>query len=108
MCAPTAAPNLIARPTAPLFSTGSTPGSAMLTASACVFGSAPNAVEAPENILLLVESWVCTSSPMQISHGMLISLQPDVLRRAAVPVRRQLVLVCDVQHLCLVEIVADD
>jgi len=71
ICEPVARPNLIARSTAPLFSTGSTPGSARLTASACVFGSAPNAVEAPENILLLVESCVCTSSPMTISQVML-------------------------------------
>ena len=35
----------------------------MLTASACVSGSAPKVMDTPENILLLVESWVCASSP---------------------------------------------
>jgi hypothetical protein len=36
--------------------TGSTPGSAMSTALACVLGAAPNAVDAPENIFEAVES----------------------------------------------------
>ena len=42
--APMARPNLIAHSTAPLFNTGSTPGSAMSTAHAWVLGSAPKAV----------------------------------------------------------------
>jgi hypothetical protein len=40
----------------------------MSTAHACVLGGAPNAVAAPENIFELVESWACVSSPMTISH----------------------------------------
>ncbi len=66
----------MARSTAPLFSTGNTPGSAMLTASACVFGSAPNAVDAPEKIFVLVESCACTSSPMTISQVMMFPYSP--------------------------------
>ena len=58
----------MARSTAPLLSTGSTPGSAMSTAQACVLGAAPNAVEAPEKIFDAVESWACVSSPMTTSH----------------------------------------
>ena len=46
----------MAHSTARLFSTGSTPGSAMSTAHACVLGGAPNAVEAPENIFDCVSS----------------------------------------------------
>jgi hypothetical protein len=45
-------------------STGSTPGSARSTTLAWVFGSAPNAVDAPEKILLTVDNWACVSSPM--------------------------------------------
>ena len=29
--------------------------------------AAPNAVEQPQNILVAVESWACTSSPMTVS-----------------------------------------
>src|SRR3954463_1218966 len=64
----------MAQRTASLFSTGNTPGNAKLTTQACVFGSAPNAVDAPEKILVLVCSWVCVSSPMTTSHSMLIFL----------------------------------
>ena len=49
-------PERIARSTAPLFNTGSTPGSAISTADACVFGAAPNAVDAPEKIFDDVEA----------------------------------------------------
>src|SRR5882724_4639909 len=108
MCAPIAKPNLMARSTAPLFSTGNTPGNARLTASACVFGSAPKLVDAAENILLLVESWVCTSRPMTISHSIFMSLQPDILRNATVMIRHQLVLMRNVQHLRLGEIITND
>src|SRR5450631_2387227 len=71
MLPPTARPNLMARATAPLFSTGSTPGSPRSTAQACVLGAAPNLVEAPEKILDFVESWVCVSSPMTTSHSII-------------------------------------
>jgi len=64
---PTASPKRIARSTAPRFGTGSTPGSAMSTALACVFGAAPNAVDAPEKIFDTVESCAWVSMPMTIS-----------------------------------------
>ena len=52
----------MARSTAPLFMTGSVPGSARSTAQAWVFGSAPNAVEAPLKILLAVGAKVAPLS----------------------------------------------
>jgi len=51
-----------------LFSTGSTPGSAMSTALAWVLGAAPKAVLLPEKIFDWVASWVWTSSPITVSH----------------------------------------
>lgn len=54
--APIASPKRMARSTAPLFMTGSTPGNARSTGQACVLGSAPKRVEAPEKILETVES----------------------------------------------------
>src|SRR5690606_9740908 len=59
----------MARSTAPRLSTGSTPGSAMSTALVWRLGSAPNAVLAPEKILLAVLSWAWTSSPMTTSQS---------------------------------------
>ena len=56
--APTARPKRMARSTAPLLSTGSTPGRAISTAQACTLGSAPKAMLAPEKILDCVLSWV--------------------------------------------------
>ena len=66
-----------------LFSTGSTPGSAMSTADACVFGAAPNAVDAPEKIFDAVDSCAWVSSPMTTSQFMRAScpwvgLQPTL------------------------------
>src|SRR5688572_5096264 len=104
MLPPTASPKRTALATASRFATGSTPGSAMSTAHACVFGAAPNAVAAPENIFDRVESWAWVSRPMTTSHFMSV----DPLRRARVPVGRELVLVRDAQHPRLGEIVADD
>ena len=57
--------------TASLFSTGNTPGRAKLTTQACVFGSEPNAVDAPLKIFVLVCSWVCVSSPITTSHSII-------------------------------------
>src|SRR5260363_134191 len=51
-----ARPNRIARSTAPRFATGSTPGSARSTTDACIFGSAPKRVEAPENSFETVDN----------------------------------------------------
>src|SRR5690348_17582364 len=42
----------------------------MSTADACVFGGAPNAVDAPEKIFDAVESCACVSMPMTISQLM--------------------------------------
>ena len=52
------------------FGTGSMPGIAASTRLTCVFGSAPNAVAAPENSLALVAvtcAW--TSRPTTTSHS---------------------------------------
>src|SRR5712691_6834667 len=68
ICPLMAKPNRIACSTALAFATGSVPGSAMSTAEAWVFGGAPKAVEAPENILLCVASWACVSIPTTISQ----------------------------------------
>src|SRR5882762_520522 len=68
ICPFTARPNRIACSTALAFATGSVPGSAMSTAEAWVFGGAPKALEAPENILLCVASWACVSIPTTISQ----------------------------------------
>ncbi len=40
-----------------LFKTGNTPGMPMQTGHTWVLGGAPNAVEQPQKILLLVNSW---------------------------------------------------
>src|SRR5258708_13825819 len=88
MVPPTARPKRIACSTAPRFSTGSTPGSAMSTAEAWVFGSAPNAVAAAEKILLRVRSCACVSMPTTTSQATLSGLrmnQPAV----AAPVDQQ-------------------
>src|SRR5205085_940375 len=46
----------------------STPGSAISTSEAWVFGAAPNVVAAPEKIFERVESWACVSRPMTASQ----------------------------------------
>src|SRR5258706_4107570 len=74
MLPPTASPKRIARPTAPLFSTGNVPGSARSTAEACVLGGAPNAVEAPEKIFDAVVNCACVSSPMTTSQSAVIGV----------------------------------
>ena len=103
--APTASPKRIARSTAPLFNTGSTPGKAMSTAEACEFGAAPYAVAAPEKIFDAVDSCVCVSNPTTTSHDPV----PSRLKRlgcTGVPVGHLLILVRDVQQLRFAEIVA--
>src|SRR5512134_2428810 len=64
----TASPKRIACSTATRLRTGSTPGSAISTAEACALGGAPNAVGAPEKILLRVRSCACVSMPTTISQ----------------------------------------
>ena len=54
-----------------LLSTGSTPGKAMLTSQACVLGAAPNAVEAPLKILVLVCNCAWVSNPITTSHSII-------------------------------------
>ena len=79
----------------------------MSTADACVFGAAPNAVDAPENIFDAVESCACVSSPMTTSHFMrpprYLALCPppscaDPFRYARVPIRRLLESMRDVEE----------
>ena len=57
----------MARSTAPLFITGSVPGSARSTGLAWVLGSAPKAVGARLKIFDWVDSWVCVSKPITTS-----------------------------------------
>ena len=45
------------------------PGMAASTRLTCVFGSAPNSVEAPEKSLALDVTWACTSRPITTSHS---------------------------------------
>src|SRR5260221_9907825 len=72
MLPPTARPKRMACSIAARLATGSVPGSAMSTAEAWVLGAAPNAFGAPENILLLVRSWVWVSMPTTISQATLL------------------------------------
>ena len=46
------------------FATGSAPGRPRQTGQVCVFGSAPNTVEQPQNIFDAVPSSTCVSSPI--------------------------------------------
>src|SRR5215468_3221137 len=101
MVPPTARPKRIARSTAPRFATGSVPGSAMSTAEACVFGAAPKAVAAPENIFERVESCAWVSRPTTISQS--TGFAPSAGERGG----RALILVRDVEHSRFTEIAAD-
>ena len=51
------------------FTTGSAPGRPRQTGQVCVFGSAPNVVSQPQNILLAVPSSTCVSRPMTGSNS---------------------------------------
>ncbi len=53
--------------------TGSMPGNAASTGETWVFGSAPNAVAAPENSFAFETIWAWTSSPITTSHGPLLA-----------------------------------
>ncbi len=62
--------------------TGSMPGMAASTNETWVLGSAPNAVDAPENSLAFEMAWAWTSRPMMTSHGPLApSSKPALTRR---------------------------
>src|SRR5690606_18207118 len=79
-----ARPNIVAKRKASALATGRVPGMAKSIAQAWVLGSAPKAVLAPENILLLVASCTCTSNPITVSHS--ITIISFVLRHPAVPI----------------------
>jgi hypothetical protein len=64
-----ASPIRIADSTALTLTTGSEPGSPRQTGQTWVLGSAPNAVEQPQNILDAVLSSTCTSSPSTGSYA---------------------------------------
>src|SRR5687767_3906215 len=110
MRAPTDSPKRIAFSTAARFSTGSTPGSAISTAEACVFGAAPNAVDAPEKIFERVLSCTCVSIPMTVSQPFTSFTRSRIYTgwRSHMPVRIQLILMPHLKHLRLAKIVADD
>ena len=59
-----ARPILIVYSIAVRFTTGSDPGRPRQTGHTWVFGSAPKTVVQPQNILVLVPSSTCVSSPM--------------------------------------------
>ena len=62
-------PNLTAIFKTSSFRTGRTPGIARSMLQACVLGRAPKLVLAPENNLLLVDNWTCTSRPITASQS---------------------------------------
>jgi hypothetical protein len=64
MFAPQARPILMALSTAVALGDGKDPGMPRHTGQIKVLGSAPNSTRQPQNILVFVESWACTSSPM--------------------------------------------
>ncbi len=70
---PSASAARTASSTASPLRTGSAPGSPRHTGQTCVFGGAPNAVLQPQNALLRVRSWACTSRPMTGSYGTMAS-----------------------------------
>src|SRR6185369_12253475 len=125
MVAPTARPKRIARSTAPRFNTGRTPGSAISTAEACVFGAAPKAVDAPENIFDAVDSCACVSRPMTTSQviGLPSALRAsglirarggpsrswrELLRNSAMPVGDLLIAMRGVENFRLGKVIALD
>jgi hypothetical protein len=59
---------LIAYSIASPFTTGSEPGRPRQTGQVWVFGSAPKAVRQPQNILVVVPSSTCVSSPKTGSY----------------------------------------
>ena len=73
----------------------------MSTAEACVFGAAPNAVDAPEKIFDAVDSCACVSSPMTTSQRHRATSGGAVRtpeRRRLVPIGRLLEPVRDVEQ----------
>src|SRR5712671_5405251 len=58
----------VANSTARLFNTGRAPGNPRHTGQTLVLGGAPNLVEQPQNALVWVSSWTCTSRPITASY----------------------------------------
>src|SRR5690348_8054764 len=104
----------MARSTAPLFNTGSVPGSARSTALACELGDAPKFVDAPEKIFDAVVSCACVSNPMTTSQFIGARGKEQGARscetpgRSQMPIRRLLVGVGHAQHQRLAPVVADE
>ena len=67
-----AMPSLTASAITSLFITGNVPGCARETGLTCVFANAPKLLLSPENNLLFVRSWACTSKPITTSYLSLI------------------------------------
>ena len=65
---PVANPRAMAYSATFLFNTGRLPGMPVQTGQVWVLGSAPNFVEQPQKIFVLVESSMCTSKPMTVSY----------------------------------------
>src|ERR1700681_3455950 len=65
---PSATAASTAKSTALRFSTGRAPGRPRQTGQTLVFGGAPKRVEQEQKILVTVNSWTCTSSPITGSY----------------------------------------
>src|SRR5918999_410317 len=81
----TVQPSAIAPRTASLIAsalgTGNAPGKPRHTGQTLVLGGSPNVVRLPQNILVRVRSWTCTSNPITVSHA--ISAPPPAHRESA-------------------------
>src|SRR6185437_7544442 len=58
----------VANSTAFSFNTGNAPGRPRQTGQTFVFGSAPNLFAQPQNALVAVSNWTCTSRPITGSY----------------------------------------
>src|SRR5512138_2713382 len=103
-----ARPALMAYSTTRLFSTGRAPGSPRQTGQVWELGEAPNWVEQPQKILVLVFSWTWTSRPMTAWY--FISEPQGMLdfRLFRVPRRRLLEVVVSADDRLLAERLADE
>src|SRR5918993_270698 len=63
--------------------TGNAPGKPRHTGHTLVLGGSPNVVRLPQNILVRVRSWTCTSRRITVSHA--ISVPPPARRGSAPP-----------------------
>src|SRR6218665_1328705 len=99
-------PNFTALRTAPLLSTGSTPGMPRSISEAWVLGSAPKVVAEPEKILDWVLSWTWISRPMTTSQVMFAS-SLECRRQTAVPVCYLLVAMRHIKQAAFAPEIAD-